>query len=125
LKLVTIDDNKPKGFAPKIFQDTLNAPWFNMSMLLLVLANAIITSTMKHTHKEVVDRRTIRFYKNIETFFTIMFDMEVLFKVFCLGFKSYIKRSIFKFEFILAVGTTLRLIPQLYHTEFAYFQVNF
>ena len=37
-----------------------------MSMLLLVLANAIITATMKHTHKEIVDRRTIRLYKNIE-----------------------------------------------------------
>ena len=50
--------------------------------------------------------------------------MEVLFKVFCLGFMSYIKRAIYKFEFILAVGTTLRLMPQFYQTELTYFQVN-
>jgi hypothetical protein len=55
--------------------------------------------------------------------FTLLFDLEVLFKVFCLGFKSYIKRPIYKFEFILAIGTTIRLLPGLYQTEFAYFQV--
>lgn len=118
-----------------------------MTMLLLVLANALITATLKHTHKANVDRRTLRKYYYIEVailvlgnfalvcsfmfeifhskiVFTILFDLEVLFKVFCLGFKSYIKRAIYKFEFILAIGTTLRLIPQLYQTELTYFQVS-
>lgn len=124
LKLVSVDNNKPKGLAPLVFQRTLRSSWFNMAMLLLVLANAVITATLKHTHKENVDRRTLRRYYYIEVVFTLLFDLEVLFKVFCLGFNSYIKRAIYKFEFILAVGTTLRLIPQLYHTELTYFQVN-
>ena len=55
--------------------------------------------------------------------FTLLFNLEVLFKVYTLGFKSYIKRSIYKFEFILAIGTSLRLIPYIYHTELTYFQV--
>lgn len=63
----------------------------------------------------------VRLFKII---FTLLFDLEVLFKVFCLGFMSYIKRAIYKFEFILAVGTTLRLMPQFYQTELTYFQVN-
>ena len=94
-----------------------------MAMLLLVLANAIITASIRHTHRELVDRRTLRFYYNIEIVFTILFNLEALFKIFCLGLKSYIKRSIYKFEFILAMGTTLRLVPQLYQTELTYFQV--
>ena len=123
LKLVKIDENKPQGLAPDLFQKILRSPWFNIAMLLLVLANAVITATIKHTHKEVVDRRTMKFYRNIEIVFTLIFDLEVLFQMFCLGFKAYIKRSIYKFEFILAIGTTLRLIPFLYQTEFTYFQV--
>lgn len=66
LKLVTIDDNKPRGLAPEIFQKTLRSSWFNMTMLLLVLANAVITATLKHTHKEVIDKRTLRRYYHIE-----------------------------------------------------------
>ena len=55
--------------------------------------------------------------------FTVLFDLEAVFKICVLGFNSYMKLSINKFEFILAVGTTVRLIPELYHTEFTYFQV--
>ena len=64
--------------------------------------------------------------------------MEVVFKVLCLGFKNYIKSSMCKFEFILAIGTTLRLmpyypkdnngryasLPYFYKTELTYFQVK-
>ncbi len=49
--------------------------------------------------------------------------MEALFKMFSLGFKNYIRRSIFKFELVLAIGTTLHCIPQLYRSAFTYFQV--
>lgn len=123
LKLVSVDNNKTKGIAPQICQRILRSSWFNMAMLLLVLTNAVITATIKHTHKENVDRRTLHRYYYFELVFTMLFDLEVLFKVFCLGFNSYIKRAIYKFEFILAVGTTLRLIPYFYQTELTYFQV--
>jgi sodium leak channel non-selective protein len=123
LELITIDGNKPKGKAPLIFQDIFRSPIFNMGMLFMVLANAIITATIKHSHREVIDRRNRDIYYYIEVVFTLIFNLEALFKIFCLGFKSYIKRSIYKFEFILAIGTTIRLIPFIYQTEFTYFQV--
>jgi hypothetical protein len=49
--------------------------------------------------------------------------LEALFKIFTLGFKNYIKRSIFKFEFMLAIGTTFHCLPFCYRSAFTYFQV--
>ncbi|CAF0718540.1 unnamed protein product [Brachionus calyciflorus] len=123
LKLVSVNENKSQGFAPSCFQKILRSSLFNMTMLLLVLANAIITANLKHTHKEAIDKRVLKNFYNTEVVFTLLFDFECLFKIVCLGFKSYIQRSIYKFEFILAVFTTLRLIPGLYQTELTYFQV--
>jgi hypothetical protein len=37
-----------------------------MTMLLLVLANAVITATIKHSHKEIKDKQRLLIYKNIE-----------------------------------------------------------
>ena len=53
----------------------------------------------------------------------MLFNLEALYKIFCLGFKTYIKRSVYKFELALAIGTSLRLLPPLYRTELTYFQV--
>ena len=72
LKLVVVDENKTKGLAPHIFQRILRSSLFNMTMLLLVLANAIITATIKHTHKEKIDKRTFERYYYIEV--TYQFD---------------------------------------------------
>jgi hypothetical protein len=66
LKLVMVDDNKLHGIAPEIFQKIARSSWFNMALLLLVLANAVITASIKHTHKEVVDKRTLKLYYYIE-----------------------------------------------------------
>lgn len=55
--------------------------------------------------------------------FTLFFDVEALLKIFSFGFKNYIRRSIFKFEFMLAVGTTFHCFPMFYHSAFTYFQV--
>ncbi|CAF1686424.1 unnamed protein product, partial [Didymodactylos carnosus] len=52
--------------------------------------------------------------------FTLFFNLEALFKMFSLGFKNYIRRSTFKFEFLLAVGTTLHLL--FYRSVLTYFQ---
>lgn len=49
--------------------------------------------------------------------------MEALFKIFAMGFKNYIRRSIFKFEFMLAIGTTIHCYPEYYRSSFTYFQV--
>ncbi|VUZ56904.1 unnamed protein product, partial [Hymenolepis diminuta] len=44
-------------------------------------------------------------------------------KIWCLGWRAYWSRSLFKFELILCVGTTLHCIPKLYRTEFTYLAV--
>ena len=56
--------------------------------------------------------------------FTIFFDLEVLVKVWCMGFSTYWKRSIHKFESVLAVGSTFHLLPIFYNSVFTYFQVG-
>jgi len=42
--------------------------------------------------------------------------------MFSLGLKNYFRRSIYKFEFMLAVGTTIHCFPPFYRTTFTYFQ---
>jgi hypothetical protein len=123
LKLVNIDENKKKGVAPAVFLKIVQSPIFTTIVMIVVLANTVFTATIKHTHNERIDRRNRDLYHKIETLFTIFFDLEALFKIFSLGFKNYIRRSIFKFEFMLAIGTTLHCIPPLYRSAFTYFQV--
>lgn len=66
LKLVSVDENKPQGLAPSFCQKILRSSIFNMTMLLLVLANALITASIRHTHKEIIDKRTLKTYYYIE-----------------------------------------------------------
>ncbi|GLD51926.1 sodium leak channel non-selective protein isoform X2, partial [Lates japonicus] len=44
-------------------------------------------------------------------------------QIWCLGFTGYISSSLHKFESLLVVGTTLHIYPDLYHSQFTYFQV--
>jgi len=55
--------------------------------------------------------------------FTALFDIEAVFKIWCLGLRGYLRRSLHKFELLLAIGTTIHLIPRLYRSQFTYFQV--
>lgn len=55
--------------------------------------------------------------------FTIFFNLEVIFKMWCLGLRGYWRLSIHKFELLLAIGTTLRLCSDLFMTPLTYFQV--
>lgn len=56
--------------------------------------------------------------------FTVLFDLEALLKIWCLGFTGYISSSLHKFELLLVIGTTLHVYPDLYHSQFTYFQVR-
>ena len=66
LKLIKIDDNQAEGRGPILLQKIVRSSWFNMTMLFLVLANAIITATIKHSHKELKDQKHLDFHRNIE-----------------------------------------------------------
>ncbi|CAF3718555.1 unnamed protein product [Rotaria sp. Silwood1] len=122
LKLVNIGEKK-KGVAPIIFLKTVQSPVFTKIIMIVVLANTIFTATIKHTHNEKLDKKNREFYHKIETLFTIFFDLEALLKILSMGFKNYFQRSIFIFEFMLAVGTTLHCVPSFYRSAFTYFQV--
>ena len=57
--------------------------------------------------------------------FTVLFDLEAMFKIWCLGFNGYFKRSVHKFELVLTIGTTIHVVPWFYRTHMTYFQVDF
>ncbi|XP_013387130.1 sodium leak channel non-selective protein-like, partial [Lingula anatina] len=124
-KLVTVDENKPRGPAPHIFQRILKSTPFHISVLVLVLANSI-TSALRscdHSTNNCFDKMD-KFYW-AELTFTLLFDLEAVFKVWCLGFRGYLKRSLHKFELMLAVGTSLHVVPGLYESSVAYFLAYF
>ena len=54
---------------------------------------------------------------------TVIFALESLFKIWCLGVRGYLKRSLHKFELVLVIGTSFHIIPKLYRTAFTCFQV--
>lgn len=54
----------------------------------------------------------------------MLFNFEALFKVFCNGWRGYIRRGQHKFELVLCIGSTLNIIKPLYDLNiFTYFQV--
>ncbi|XP_052870126.1 sodium leak channel NALCN [Anopheles cruzii] len=122
-KLVTIDDNKHGGIAPETCHTILRSPYFRMLVMTVVLANGIVTATMHFKHDGRQRQVFYEKYYYIEIAFTFFLDLETLFKIYCLGWRSYFKHSIHKFELLLAIGTTLHVIPALYLSGFTYFQV--
>ena len=52
-KMVTIDENKPRGVAPPFIQKVLKSSIFHIFILILVLANAITAATIHFDHNKV------------------------------------------------------------------------
>lgn len=122
-KLVTIDDSKHGGLAPESCHAILRSPSFRTMVMCVILLNGCVTASMHFKHD---GRPRHVFYENyycIELAFTLFFDLETLFKVYCLGWRGYYKHSIHKFEALLAIGTTLHVIPGFYLSGLTYFQV--
>lgn len=122
-KLVTLDENKHGGLASPICHAILRSPHFRMVVMFVILANGITTATMSFKHDEKPRHTYYDNYYYAEIAFTIFLDLETLFKIWCLGFRSYYKHSIHKFELLLAIGTTIHIIPFFYLSGFTYFQV--
>ncbi|XP_039286526.1 sodium leak channel non-selective protein isoform X2 [Nilaparvata lugens] len=122
-KLVTLDENKHSGLAPPVCQKILRSASFRLLMMGIILANGLVTATMHFKHD---GRPRHVFYENyyyIEFGFTILLNLEALFKIWCLGFRGYFKHSYHKFELLLVIGTTIHVLPSLYNSELTYFQV--
>ncbi|XP_054002407.1 sodium leak channel NALCN isoform X5 [Hylaeus anthracinus] len=122
-KLVTLDENKHGGLASPVCHAVLRSPHFRMVVMCAILANGITTATMSFKHDEKPRHTYYDKYYYAEIAFTTFLDLETLFKIWCLGFRSYYKHSIHKFELLLAIGTTIHIIPFFYLSGFTYFQV--
>jgi len=123
-KLVTLDENKHGGLASPLCHTILKSPHFRSVIMCAILANGITTATMSFKHDDKPRQTYYDNYYWAEIVFTILLDLETLFKIWCLGFRSYFKHSIHKFELLLAIGTTLHIIPFLYLSGFTFFQVS-
>ncbi|XP_058249553.1 sodium leak channel non-selective protein isoform X1 [Hemibagrus wyckioides] len=120
-QLVAVDVNKPHGLAPACLQHLMRSSMFHMFILSMVAMDVIVASSNYYkgkNHKKDYDE----FYL-AEVAFTMLFDLEALLKIWCLGFTGYISSSLHKFESLLVVGTTLHIYPDLYHSQLTYFQV--
>ncbi|EEZ98774.1 sodium leak channel NALCN [Tribolium castaneum] len=122
-KLVTLDENKHGGLAPQFCHTILQSPHFRLIVMGVILANGIVTATMRFKHDERPREVFYEKYYYMEVGFTILLDLETIFKIWCLGWRSYWKHSIHKFELLLVVGTTIHVIPVFYMSVFTYFQV--
>lgn len=121
-KLITIDENK-HGSANETCHRIIKSSYFRNIVMTVILANGIATATMNFKHD---GRPRVVFYEKyyyIEIVFTVFFDLETIFKIFCLGWRGYYKHSIHKFELLLAIGTTIHVTPPFYLSAFTYFQV--
>ncbi|QQP31704.1 Sodium leak channel non-selective protein [Caligus rogercresseyi] len=112
-KLVTVQENTHEGYAPEIFLKILRSPAYHIFVMLITLANAVVTASISFQHTRDQRPREHFFAKQklLEFGFTLFYDLEVLFKVFCFSFKGYIQRTIHKFEFLLAICTTIHMLP--------------
>ncbi|XP_062711996.1 sodium leak channel NALCN isoform X2 [Aedes albopictus] len=122
-KLITIDENKHGGLANETCHTILKSPYFRLLVMSTILANGIVTATMHFKHDGRPRQVFYEKYYYIEMTFTFLLDLETLFKIYCLGWRGYFKHSIHKFELLLAIGTSLHIIPGLYLSGFTYFQV--
>ncbi|MCL4123606.1 UNVERIFIED_CONTAM: hypothetical protein GTU68_015108, partial [Idotea baltica] len=123
-KLLYVDDNKPKGWAPPYFLKYIQSALFYLVIMTAIVANAMVAASLRFEHDS--NKNRIDFYQHyyyMEIGFTLFFDLEVLIKLWCMGFRGYFRLTIHKFEFLLAIGTTIRLIPSLFMTSLTYFQV--
>ncbi|KAK3584758.1 hypothetical protein CHS0354_002278 [Potamilus streckersoni] len=122
-KMVMIDENKAQGLAPPLFQRILRSNAFHAFILLMVLGSAIAEASLSFDHHRKDPNSKLDSFYYTEVFFTLLFDLEALFKIWCLGLRGYWRRSLHKFELVLVIGTTLHIIPDCYRTQLTYFQV--
>uniref|UniRef100_A0A8V0XFK3 Sodium leak channel NALCN n=1 Tax=Gallus gallus TaxID=9031 RepID=A0A8V0XFK3_CHICK len=120
-QLVAVDVNKPQGRAPACLQKMMRSSVFHMFILSMVAVDVIVAAS-NYYKGENFKRQYDEFYL-AEVAFTVLFDLEALLKIWCLGFTGYISSSLHKFELLLVIGTTLHIYPDLYHSQFTYFQV--
>ncbi|EDO45174.1 predicted protein, partial [Nematostella vectensis] len=100
--LVSVDHEASKGHAPLPIRNIVASRYACWFIWFAVLVDALIQANNGSW------RRQAQFV------FTILFDIEALIKIWCVGFRTYLNSSRMQFfEFILAVGSTVFALPVL------------
>lgn len=112
-KLVTVQHNRHCGMAPAFCVTFLQSPLYHVIIILVTLSNAFVTASIsfKHTPDQKPREHFFQVQKKLEIGFTVFYDLEALFKIFCFSFNGYISRTIHKFELMLAIMTTIHVLP--------------
>ena len=102
---------------------------FLTDLLNLSLMNFFFFFLLNEIYEKSSKLRVINLEPSMVCFYpqlvlTILFILEALFKIWCLGLRGYLNRSLHVFELVLVIGTTLHVIPELYRSPFTYFQVS-
>ena len=111
--LVSVDHEAAKGHAPLLVRQIVHSVYFKYTMWFLVLVDALVQASSPYSW-----RRYAQFG------FTIVFDLEVLLKITCMGFRPFLVSRMQLTEFVLAVGSTVFALPILI-TEKAVFLAVF
>ncbi|KAF2357306.1 Ion transport domain [Trinorchestia longiramus] len=122
-RLMSVNDSKTQGWAPHFCVKYLQSAGFYLLIMTAIITDAIWAASLVFRHDGTERAEIFATYYYAEVCFTLFFDLEALVKLWCLGFNAYFRLIIHKFEFVLAVGTTIRLIPPLFMTSLTYFQV--
>ncbi|CAL4058549.1 unnamed protein product, partial [Meganyctiphanes norvegica] len=124
-KLLAVDHNKPRGWAPQYCMRVITSAGFYLCIMAAIMANAIVAASLSFKHDGTPRENYYNHYYYIEIGFTILFDLEMIFKIWCLGPHGFLKIAMHKFELMLAIGTTIRILHRehLFMSPFAAFQV--
>lgn len=124
-KLIEVEDEKSSGRwrAPRFIRSFIQTATFQIIIMLAIVLNAFVAASVSFRHDGRDREEFYRHYYYSEVVFTILFDLEMVIKLWSYGFKQFYKRSIHKFEMLLAIGTTVHIVPGLFLTMFDYFQV--
>ncbi|CAI4226086.1 unnamed protein product [Auanema sp. JU1783] len=122
-KLVEVDRYNRGTNSSKLLYSIVSSTSFQISMMAMVLLNALINASLVYRHDESDEPRKLIYYY-IEIAFTILFNLECLLKIVGYSWKGYIRRGQHKFELILCIGSTLNVVHFFYGMNiFTYFQV--
>lgn len=82
--------------------------WFSRTVTVLVLLNTILQASV--TDSDTKDTATKQFFDISEVIFVIIFVMEMLVKMYGLGFKGYFSSKFNTFDCLVVTGSVLEMV---------------
>ncbi|KAJ1365027.1 hypothetical protein KIN20_025235 [Parelaphostrongylus tenuis] len=92
-RLVEIDHYSRSTNSPQFLHMVVNSTAFQISMMVLVLLNALINASFVYRHDDHSDIVRKEIYYYIEVCFTMLFNVEALLKVIGHGSRGYLRRG--------------------------------